>query len=149
MNGDTLLARITPCLENGKTGYVSCLRDGEVGFGSTEYIVMRSRPEYPLPLSYFIATDESFRLEAIQRMVGSSGRQRVKASDLEDLTIPITEDLEAIDEFGREAEVQARLAQSLTEESRTLAQLRDTFLPALMDGRLPVRDAIEQVGERL
>lgn len=41
-NGDTLMARITPCLENGKTAYVSILDDEEVGFGSTEYIVFRN-----------------------------------------------------------------------------------------------------------
>ena len=42
-NGDTIMARITPCLENGKTAQVSILNDGEVGFGSTEYIVFRAK----------------------------------------------------------------------------------------------------------
>ena len=45
-NGDTLVARITPCLENGKTAYVDFLRDDEIGWGSTEYIVMK--PKHPL-----------------------------------------------------------------------------------------------------
>jgi type I restriction enzyme S subunit len=47
INGDTLLARITPCLENGKTAYVDFLEDRQIGWGSTEFIVLR--PKFPLP----------------------------------------------------------------------------------------------------
>jgi type I restriction enzyme S subunit len=60
-NGDTLLARITPCLENGKTAFVNALADDEIGWGSTEYIVMRSKPRLPLEYSYFLARSEDFR----------------------------------------------------------------------------------------
>ncbi|MGK2350718.1 restriction endonuclease subunit S [Cutibacterium sp. V947] len=140
-NGDTLLARITPCLENGKTGYVSNLTDGEVGFGSTEYIVLRSKEGFPLPLSYFVATEKAFRAEAIQRMVGSSGRQRLKANDLTDFAINITQDTAALAAFGDAAIAGIEHATSLINESATLAALRDTLLPALMDGTLRVKDA--------
>src|SRR5690606_27536441 len=61
VNGDTLLARITPCLENGKTSYVDFLDDHETGWGSTEFIVMRSKEELPSAISYFIARQDSFR----------------------------------------------------------------------------------------
>jgi type I restriction enzyme S subunit len=53
-NGDTLLARITPSLENGKTGFVNFMTDAEVARGSTEFIVLRSKrvtPEYVYCLS--------------------------------------------------------------------------------------------------
>ena len=78
-NGDTLMARITPCLENGKGGYVDILDEGEVAFGSTEYIVFRGKLEVSDSqfLYYFINTHE-FREIAIKSMTGTSGRQRVQ-----------------------------------------------------------------------
>lgn len=89
-NGDTLFARITPCLENGKTAFVDGLSEGEVAFGSTEFIVLRSRegisdPQYV----YYLATSSSFRNIAIKSMVGSSGRQRVQLSVLEDMVLKV------------------------------------------------------------
>lgn len=148
-NDDTLLARITPCLENGKTGYVGCLDRDEIGIGSTEYIVMRSTEPYPPQLSYFIATDPTFRSEAIRRMTGTSGRQRVKAQDISEVPIHMTPDREVIKSFGELAAYSFRYAESLSGESRTLARLRDTLLPALMDGRIRVKDAQETVEEVL
>ena len=147
MNGDTLLARITPCLENGKTAYIACLGKNEIGFGSTEYIVMSSRVGYPSALSYFIATDSCFRAAVIQRMVGSSGRQRVKAADISELPVRVTNDVTVLDAFGRCCEAQIGLMQNLSAESRTLAALRDTLLPALMSGALRVEDAVKTVEE--
>jgi type I restriction enzyme S subunit len=76
-NGDTLVARITPCLENGKTCYVDFLNSDQVGWGSTEYIVLRSKGNLPLPFTYFLARSSHFRSFAIGNMTGSSGRQRV------------------------------------------------------------------------
>lgn len=77
-NGDTLLARITPCLENGKTAFVNFLADGEASHGSTEFIVLSSKHGVTDNLFvYYLARSESFRDFAIQRMEGSSGRQRV------------------------------------------------------------------------
>ena len=64
-NGDTLLARITPCLENGKTAFVDFLQDREIGWGSTEYIVLRSREGYPLEYSYYLARTDTFRAFAV------------------------------------------------------------------------------------
>lgn len=148
-NDDTLLARITPCLENGKTGYVGCLDRDEIGIGSTEYIVMHSTEPYPPQLSYFIATDPTFRSEAIRRMTGTSGRQRVKAQDISEVPIHMTPDREVIKSFGELAAYSFRYAESLSGESGTLARLRDTLLPALMDGRIRVKDAQETVEEVL
>ena len=85
-NGDTLLARITPCLENGKTGYVNFLANGEAGRGSTEFIVLRSRCATP-EFVYCLARTYHFRENAIKSMVGSSGRQRVQDSCFEKFII--------------------------------------------------------------
>ena len=90
-NGDTLLARITPCLENGKTAQVRFLNDGEVGFGSTEYIVLRAKERVSdSDYIYYLSTSPKFREIAIQSMIGSSGRQRVQQDVLEkaELHIP-------------------------------------------------------------
>lgn len=78
-NGDTLLARITPCLENGKTSKVTILDENEVGFGSTEYIVMRSKRDISDgDFIFYLAISPMFRDIAIKSMTGTSGRQRVQ-----------------------------------------------------------------------
>lgn len=89
-NGDTVMARITPCLENGKTAYVDMLDDGEIGFGSTEFIVMRAKTGVSDPqFVYYTAINPVFRNVAIKSMVGSSGRQRVQQSVLEELELSV------------------------------------------------------------
>lgn len=89
-NGDTIMARITPCLENGKTAFVDILGKGEVAFGSTEFIVMRAREGISDPqFIYYLATSPWFRNVAIKSMVGSSGRQRVQQSVLDDLVLNV------------------------------------------------------------
>ena len=101
-NGDTIMARITPCLENGKTAFVDILADGEVGFGSTEFIVMRAREGVSDPqFVYYLATSPAFRNVAIKSMVGSSGRQRVQQGVLDalELTVPLLNEQQKIGAF--------------------------------------------------
>ena len=82
-NGDTLLARITPCLENGKTVYVDCLKSNQIGHGSTEFIVLSGIEDKTDNLFvYYLARDPSVRTFAIHSMQGSTGRQRVDADSL-------------------------------------------------------------------
>jgi len=89
-NGDTIMARITPCLENGKTAFVDMLAEGEVAFGSTEFIVMRAKEGISDPqFVYYLATSPAFRNVAIKSMVGSSGRQRVQQGVLNDLELQV------------------------------------------------------------
>ena len=83
-NGDTLLARITPCLENGKTAFVHGIESDEGAVGSTEYIVMRSKQLNPY-MVYLLSRTNGFRQSAINSMSGSDGRQRVKADKLKSL----------------------------------------------------------------
>ena len=101
-NGDTIMARITPCLENGKTAFVDCLRENEIAFGSTEFIVLRAKPGVSDPqFVYYLATSPEFRNVAIKSMVGSSGRQRVQQPVLEnlELTVPKLPEQEKIGHF--------------------------------------------------
>lgn len=87
-NGDTIMARITPCLENGKTSMVNNLDEGEIGFGSTEYIVFRAKENITDPyFIYYLVTSSVIREPAIKSMVGSSGRQRVQTDVVANLTI--------------------------------------------------------------
>jgi len=88
-NGDTIMARITPCLENGKTAKVAVLDDGEVGFGSTEYIVFRAKDGVDEDFIYYLVCSPLVREPAIKSMVGSSGRQRVQTDVVQNLEIMV------------------------------------------------------------
>jgi len=142
--GDTLLARITPCLENGKTGFVDFLEEGETAAGSTEFIVMRGKGNVPSEFVYCLARSAEFRTYAIAQMVGSSGRQRVAAQALASYVFP-TPNPQTLIAFGEAVQpVFARISAN-NNQSRTLATLRDTLLPQLLSGRLTVRRAEELV----
>lgn len=140
-NGDALLARITPCLENGKTAFVQNLPENQVAWGSTEFIVLRSRPPLPKAVAYLVARDPAFRANAIRSMTGTSGRQRASSGVISTypLTTPANDLLWSyLDEllvpmFGRIA------ANDL--ESQTLAATRDLLLPKLMSGEVRIREA--------
>lgn len=119
-NGDTLMARITPCLENGKTAYASILDDGEVGFGSTEYIVFRNiEGVTDSKFVYYFVTSPWFREIAIKSMVGSSGRQRVQQSVLENLEV----NLPSLDEQRRIAGILGSLDDKIELNRRINANL--------------------------
>ncbi len=87
-NGDTLLARITPCLENGKTAFVDILQDDEVGHGSTEFIVLCGKEgKTTNAFVYYLAMAPGLRREAIKSMTGTSGRQRVQTDSFGEIEI--------------------------------------------------------------
>ncbi len=137
-NGDTLLARITPCLENGKTAFVNFLCDQKtVGFGSTEFIVMRAKKGISPQFVYCLARDDEFRSFAIKSMVGSSGRQRVQRVMLESYEIakPSQNLMERFDQLT--AFMFNRVGELLVETIR-LKEIRDSLLPKLMSGKVRV-----------
>ena len=114
-NGDTVMARITPCLENGKTAYVDMLDDGEIGFGSTEFIVMRAKTGISDPqFVYYTAINPVFRNVAIKSMVGSSGRQRVQQSVLDELELSVPD----LDEQRRIGDFLARIDEKIALNDR-------------------------------
>jgi type I restriction enzyme S subunit len=139
MNGDTLVARITPCLENGKTAYVDFLEEGQIGWGSTEYIVLRPKAPYPAEYAYCLARNNGFRDFAIQNMTGSSGRQRVPGEALSQFFVASPAD-PAMALFGQLVRPLFARVNGATEENRTLASLRDTLMPKLISGELRVND---------
>jgi type I restriction enzyme S subunit len=145
MNGDTLVARITPCLENGKTAFVDFLMDGQIGWGSTEYIVLRPKAPLPEEFGYCLARGEAFRDFAIQGMTGTSGRQRVPVDSLAHFRLAVAPKPVA-ELFGRLVKPLFSRASAAIRESRTLAALRDTLLPKLISGELRVADARHRAG---
>ncbi|QEF98793.1 Type I restriction modification DNA specificity domain protein [Stieleria maiorica] len=148
INGDTLLARITPCLENGKTAFVDFLAEDEIGWGSTEYIVLRSRPPLPLGFSYYLARSDEFRTHAINNMTGSSGRQRVPTDCFHQFLLSVP-DQAVSDAFGKTIAPSMERIKANCEESRTLAALRDTLLPKLLSGEIRVGEAEQSFADSL
>ena len=126
-NNDTIMARITPCLENGKTAFVKGFAENEVVFGSTEYIVMRAIPgASDSVFIYYLATSPSFRDVAIKSMVGSSGRQRVQQDVLENLEL-VLPDYETqvrvgkvLSAFDDKIELNAQINHNLEEQAKAL-----------------------------
>lgn len=138
-NGDTLLARITPCLENGKTAYIDFLDADEVAFGSTEYIVMCSQGQYPSEFFYCLARYHSFVDYAVKNMNGSSGRQRVSAETIGKYLLPRLTDDELV-EFRDVVPALFSAMRLNSLENISLAELRDALLPKLMSGEIDVSD---------
>ena len=138
-NGDTLMARITPCLENGKVAFVNFLEDDEIAFGSTEYITMTPKRQFAPEVLYFLVRNAEFIDFAVKNMNGSSGRQRVSADtigtyELPDITL---EELHMLETIAREALTKIKY-NSL--ENMRLAEMRDTLLPKLMSGELKINE---------
>jgi len=140
IQGDTLLARITPCLENGKTAFVDFLPEAEVGWGSTEYIIFRPKPPLPIEFGYFLARNEELRTHAIQNMTGSSGRQRVPANCFSSYLLAIPSDSIA-KRFGDAVVPSMKLIRAKSEQIATLTSIRDALLPKLLSGEIRVQDA--------
>ncbi len=139
VNGDTILARITPCLENGKAGYINFLEQDEVAFGSTEYIVLTSKGELPSEFFYFLARNEDFISYATAHMNGSSGRQRVSGADVGNYEVRMPSEKQ-VSEFKEIAGKAMRVISASSIESRKLAQSRDALLPKLMSGEIDVSE---------
>lgn len=126
INGDTLIARITPCLENGKAAYINILEDNEVAFGSTEYIVLASKGNMPSSFYYFLIRNAKFVTFALQFMNGSSGRQRVSGEELASFPLcrPSCENLEA---FDKVASLVLEQMKDNTYEIQKLKQLQEVI----------------------
>lgn len=137
-NGDALLARITPCLENGKSAFVQNLPDETVGWGSTEFIVMRSKKPVPQEYAYLLVRHAPFREHAIRSMTGTSGRQRAQVEAVEKFKITAPSENSTWLAFSGFVEPIFRVINAHAESSQTLAELRDTLLPKLLSGELHV-----------
>ncbi len=118
-NRDTLFARITPCLENGKICQVKNL-ENNLGFGSTEFLIFRGKENISdTDFVYYLTKTDYVRNNAVQMMTGSSGRQRVEKSALEKLEI-----------FAPDLTTQTQIAQILSsfdDKIECLTQMNQTL----------------------
>jgi len=136
-NGDVVVARITPCLENGKTALITQLENGEIGFGSTEFIVMRGRSRSLSAFGACLARSEHFRKFAILNMTGTSGRKRIEASVLKTFSLSIPP-IELLSDFEDICKPMFQKMTANEKQNQELTQLRDWLLPMLMNGQVTV-----------
>lgn len=137
MNNDVVIARITPCLENGKTGLISMLEDDEVGFGSTEFIVLRGKNR---PLAGFgaqLSRSVPFRQFAISNMTGTSGRKRIDAKTLETFSLPLPPE-GILMRYEKTVKPLFKRMTNNARENLELTKIRDWLLPMLMNGQVTV-----------
>lgn len=141
---DTLLARITPCLENGKAAYIDFLDENETGWGSTEFIVMRPKKEIHPMISYIMCRNPDFKEYAESCMEGSTGRQRVNLDYLKkfNVNLPTEASLHKINELLDSFE--SKLINN-SKQIDSLEKLRNTLLPKLMSGEVRVQYAEEAI----
>lgn len=140
-NGDTLLARITPCLENGKTAFVHGLESNEGAIGSTEYIVMRSKRLNPY-MVYLLSRTNEFRQYAINSMSGSDGRQRVKAEQIK-MLVHLLPPTGVIQRFEQIVSPMFETVFSLNKQIFAATQARDRLLPKLMSENYEFKEEMQ------
>jgi type I restriction enzyme S subunit len=136
INRDTLFARITPCLQNGKTGFVQFLTPEQpIGFGSTEFIVLRESKYLSSEFIYLLSRSNNFREHAIQSMTGATGRQRVHNDCFASyyLTVPPKE---LMNEFTQMVQPMFKSIFNLSKRNQNLKQQRDMLLPKLISGQI-------------
>lgn len=151
-NMDTIMARITPCLENGKISQIRCLDNGEVGFGSTEYIVFRAKEGTDPDYLYYLICSPLVRDSAIKSMVGSSGRQRVQTDVVSQLHLTVPDYAEQV-KIGRllktlddKIQLNTEINKNLFEQAQALYKDRYIDLSPT-DGKIPAGWHIGTVSE--
>lgn len=139
VRGDVLMARITPCLENGKTAIVDMLPAGEVGWGSTEYVVLAPQGGISTPWTYSLVRSEPIRTWAVRSMTGTSGRQRFQADgfSLYRIQAPDSANLEEFSEFA--IPLFERMTQ-FRDFVNAASVLRDSLIPELLSGKARVAE---------
>ena len=138
-NHDTLFARITPCLENGRTGFVQFLpSDDMIALGSTEFIVLRSKTLNPY-FVYLLAQTHDFKDNAVKSMTGATGRQRVVNQCFDNYFLP-NPDQDSLRQFECIIAPLFKKVQNLWEKNTNLHQTRDLLLPKLISGEIDVSE---------
>ncbi len=146
-NGDVVIARITPCLENGKTGLISLLNENEIGFGSTEFIILRGQRFDLRCFGACLARSEKFRKYAISKMTGTSGRKRVNYTAIESYEMPIPDET-LLKKFERKITPFFEKMTANTKENQELTKLRDWLLPMLMNGQVTVKNSKKKINQK-
>lgn len=140
INNDTLFARITPCLQNGKTGFVQFLTpEKPVGFGSTEFIILRDSDYLSSEFIYLLSRSNGFREHAIQSMTGATGRQRVHNDCFASYYLAVPPKV-LMNEFTKLVKPMFKSIFNLSQRNKNLKQQRDMILPKLISGQIELKD---------
>lgn len=137
-NRDVLFPRITPSVENGKGAFVQFLKDGQVSIGSTEIIVFREK-ELNAEYIYFLSREHEFRGNAINSMVGASGRQRVQQKCFDSFMVA-KPPKKLLEKFADVVSPMFKITHTLAMKNANLRQTRDLLLPRLVSGEIPVHE---------
>ncbi len=142
-NGDVLFAKITPCMENGKSCVVDNLKY-EVGFGSTEFHILRSLGSIIPKFIFYYIVQESFRKKAQNAMTGAVGQRRVSADYLKNtiINIPstIAEQQQIVKEIEKRLKVADRIETVIRQNLDKAEQLKQSILKKAFEGRLVPQD---------
>jgi type I restriction enzyme, S subunit len=139
--GDTLMARITGCIEHGKGAFVDFV--DQPAAGSTEFLVLRAKPPLTPEAVFFLSRTERVRAHAIANMGGSSGRQRVQTAAFDDLRVAVPPDAESWSDTAEVFRIALEQTHGLWRETRVLSAIRDDLLPRLVTGELRVPDSTD------
>jgi type I restriction enzyme S subunit len=124
-NNDVLMAKITPCLENGKTALCNILIEDETAFGSSEFIVLRETEYTTSKYIYYFAISPTFRKRAISCMEGTSGRKRVNENTLKyfELPFPDIDEQQKISKVLSDLDSKIELNNKINAELESMAKL--------------------------
>ena len=150
-NQDVLFAKITPCMENGKTCVVNNLKYG-IGFGSTEFHILRTLGEILSEFIFYYVVQESFRKKAQNVMTGAVGQRRVPADYLKNISInlpTIDEQKQIVKEIEKRFEVTDEAERVIAENLDKTEQLKQSILKKAFEGRLVPQDPTDQPASEL
>jgi type I restriction enzyme, S subunit len=145
LNKDILFAKITPCMENGKTAIADNLING-FGFGSTEFHVLRAREEVNEKLIYHLVRSKKFRFEAKNAMTGAVGQQRVPKKFIEDYSFPLppkSEQDEIVRILNTTLKSEEKVNELLSLEG-SIKMLKQSILSKAFRGELGTNDPTEE-----
>lgn len=147
-DGDILVAKITPCFENGKGAFAIDLKNG-YGFGSTEFHVLRPHESISNRLVYYITTGNKFRTAGKAIMTGSAGQQRVQSSFFYNYKFPFPSDLKEQETIANVLEQQDNLILSESKNLHKYVSLKSALMQDLLTGKVSVdallKEPIESV----
>jgi type I restriction enzyme S subunit len=139
IDGDIIFAKVTPCMENGKIAIVNKLKNG-IGFGSSEFHVLRCSDEINNSYLYNFIVQDTFRNKAQAAMTGAVGLRRVPKQFIENYLIPIPPTIEEQHQIVQEIEsrlsVCDKMEQSITESIAKAEALRQSILKKAFEGKL-------------
>ena len=137
-NGDVLLAKVTPCFENGKQGIAKDLENG-VGFGSSEYIVFRPPTELLSEYLYYSLATSDFRENGKKHLLGACGLKRLSKDYVNEYEIPLPplpEQKRIVKELDALSEKVRQLQEIYTKQIANCDELKQAYLQKAFEGEL-------------